>query len=245
MLPPPQSSCAGWWFSRLWRVLLAERPDRHTIWHIEYPGPGEAVLRPFGGPNPLGETLSGILRDEGPRRMMLAWDWPGEDGMRHLLRTAWELGEVVVRPLDWVRGRQPPGDLAAGAGGIPWPLRVRIDAHGWHGQTLERAEIQANDGSTGFPILWEGWHGALRVPATDLPCAITSLGRRAGEGIPALILAGLTLPWRIDIDRDAWTAWRRLAAGDLLDRLGGPGGVCPRHGARCPWPATGEDLVAG
>jgi len=244
MLPPPQSSCAGWWFSRLWRVLLAERPTRHGIWHIEYPNPGEALLRPFGGPHPLGEALSCILRDNGPGRMLLAWDWPGEDGMRHVLRTAWEVGEVVVRPLDWVRGRQPPGDRAADGPAIPWPLRVRIDAHGWHGQTLERADVQAGDGPTAFPIHWEGPHGEARVPATDLPCALTALTRQAGEKIPALILAGLTLPWRIDIDRDAWAAWRRVSAGELLNQLGGPDGLCPRHGLRCRWPATGEDLLA-
>ena len=124
---------------------------------------------------------------------------------------------------------------------IPWPLRVSLDAHGWHGQTLDRAEIQACDGPIRLPMSWEGPEGEPRPPISDLPCAVTVLGNRAGEGIPALILAGLTLSWRIDLDRDAWAVWRRLSAADLLCRLGGPGGVCPRHGAACPWPLTGQE----
>lgn len=239
MLPPPQSSCAGWWFARLWRALLAQRPERHGIWRIEYPAAGEVLLRPFGGPHPLEETITGALREEGPRRLLLAWEWPGEDGMRHVLRGAWEVGEVVTRALDWVRSRQ-----AVRADAIPWPLRVRVDAHGWHEQTLERAEIQAYDGPTAIPIEWGMPQGEPRAPITTLPAALTTLGRYAGEGVPAIILAGLTLAWRIDLDRDAWAVWQRLSAGELLHQLGGPGGVCPRHGTLCPWPAGGRERTS-
>jgi hypothetical protein len=241
MLPPPQSSCAGWWFSRLWRALLAQRPERHAIWRIDYPGPEEVLLRPFGGAHPLEEAVGGTLREAEPRRMLLHWEWPGEDGMHHLFRGAWEVGEVVVRPLDWVRSRRPHSDPSGHAAGGPWPLRLRVDAHGWHGQTLERAEIQVEDGLISFPIRWDGRHGEPRTPLTEIPSAITALGRHAGEGPPALILAGLTLPWRIDLDHDAWAVWRRLSADQLLYGLGGPAGACPRHGAHCPWPAAGSD----
>ena len=243
MLPPPQSSCAGWWLSRLWRELLVQRPDRHAIWHIEYPAPGDALLRPFGGPHPLEETVSGTLRDEGRRRMLLNWEWPGEDGMRHVFRAAWEIGDTVVRPLDWVRNRQPTSGPLGNGNGRPWPLRVRIDAHGWHGQTLERAEIRALDGPAHIPILWDGRQGEPRIPRTELPCVMTALSRRDGETTPAVSLAGLTLPWTIDVDRDAWTVWRRLSAHELLHGLGGPAGQCPRHGKHCPWPTTGSDTV--
>ena len=36
MLPAPPSSCSGWWFSQLWRALLAERPERHDGSRILY-----------------------------------------------------------------------------------------------------------------------------------------------------------------------------------------------------------------
>jgi hypothetical protein len=240
MLPPPQSSCAGWWLSRLWLKLLERRPERHAIWHIEYPAPGEILLRPFGGPHPLQEAVTGMLRDEDRRRMLLNWEWPGEDGMRHTFRGAWEIGDTVTRPLDWVRTRQPSasGSISNGNPG-PWPLRVRLDIYGWHGQTLERAEILAADGQTRMPVLWDARQGEPRIPRTELPCAMTALSERDGERVPALSLAGLTLPWRIDVDRDAWPVWRRLSADTLLYELGGPSGQCPRHGSFCPWPTQG------
>ena len=165
--------------------------------------------------------------------------------MLHTLQAAWQLGEVVVRPLDWIRSRQPFPILMSRAGQAPWPLHVCIHVHGWHDQLLERADLEALDGTTSYPIRWEPPLGEPRLPTTELPCTITSYGRRTGEGLPALILAGLTLPWRIDLDRDAWNIWRRLSAGDLLRLLGGPGGACPRHGNLCPWPYTGRDSKAG
>jgi hypothetical protein len=240
MLPAAPSSCAGWWFAQLWQALLRRRPDRHTTWLLSYPEPGELRLRSVVVPSTPPEGIAGAFHEGAERRCMVAWEWPGEDGMFHSLRLLWQPGEVIVRPIDWVRDRQPFPTTTSLPDAVPWPLRVRIRARGWHGQILERAELEAADGARAFPIRWEPPLGEPRLPVTELPCSLTMLDRQGSDGIPALSLAGLTLPWRIDLDRDAWAVWRRLSAGDLLRRLGGPKGICPRHGRPCPWPITGR-----
>lgn len=242
MLPAPPSSCAGWWFAQLWRALLRAQPDRHAIWLIGYPEPGEIRFRPYGGPEAAIEEIAGTLHEGADRRCAVAWEWPGEDGMLHALRLFWQPGETFVRPIEWMRSRRPLPGPPARSDSIPWPLRVRLYASGWHGQTLERAELEAVDGSRDYPIRWDVPPGEPRLPLTELPC---SLDHRGGEVIPALILAGLTLPWRIDLDREAWAVWRRISAGDLLRQLGGPSGMCPRHGRICPWPITGRIVQPG
>lgn len=244
MLPASPSSCAGWWFSQLWRAALRLRPDRHAGWLISYPDPGEVRLRPYGDQDPRIEQVAGAFYEGADRRVIVQWDWPGEDGMMHSLRLGWQPGEILVRPVDWARLRQPLPVVDARTGDAPWPLRVRIRVRGWHGQLLERTELEATDGSRAFPVRWEPPLGEPRLPETELPCSLTNLDRQ-GNISPALILAGLTLPWRIDLDRDAWVVWRRLSAGDLLRTLGGPTIVCPRHGRVCPWPVTGRVSEAG
>jgi hypothetical protein len=215
------------------------------MWLIGYPEPGEAVFQPYGGPEAGIETITGALREGADRHLAVTWEWPGEDGMLHSMRLLWQPGEVIVRPIDWVRVRRPFPSAIPRSDAVPWPLRVRIYASGWHGQTLERAELEVVDGAREFPIRWDPPIGEPRLPATDLPCNLTALDRQADDAPTALILAGLTLPWRIDLDRDAWPLWRRLSAGDLLRRLGGPQGACPRHGRLCPWPITGRIVQPG
>ena len=94
MLPAPPSSCAGWWFAQLWRAVLRHRPDRHTIWLVGYPEPGEAVFQPYGGPETGIETISGALHEGADRHLAVTWEWPGEDGMLHSMRLLWQPGEV-------------------------------------------------------------------------------------------------------------------------------------------------------
>lgn len=238
MLPAPPSSCAGWWFSQLWRALLAHQPERHGNWTLAYPEPGEmrARLRVAG---PRFDTIAGSFHEGAERRCIVAWDWPGEDGMQHTVRALWQPGEVVVRPLEWSRLRRPFPRPGGRGEVVPWPLRVHIHARGWHRQLLEKAELEAGDDGHIYPVLWPPPPGEPRLPETELPCALTGLDRQP-DSAPALILAGLPLPWQINLDREAWPVWRRFSAGALLDALGGPGGVCPRHGHSCPWPATGR-----
>src|SRR5262249_38069862 len=147
MLPAPPSSCAGWWFAQLWRAVLAEQPERHAIWLLRYPEPGEVRMRlSYGGEGSQVEAMAGSLHDGAERRCLLGWDWPGEDGMLHTLRTSWQPGEIHVRPIEWVRLRQPFPASAARPNAVPWPYRVRIRARGWHGQLLDRIELEATDG---------------------------------------------------------------------------------------------------
>ncbi|HWE63106.1 MAG TPA: hypothetical protein VHB98_15440 [Chloroflexota bacterium] len=239
MLPAPPMSCAGWWFTQLWRVLLSARPARHALWTLAYPEPGEVRARPGEG-GPALERISGSLQLGTERRCAVTWDWPGEDGMLHTLQALWQPGELVVRPLEWSRRRRPFPTLDAQVGQAPWPLRVPIAVRGWHGQLLEHAEIVAVDEERSYPLQWGPPRGEPRLPVTDLPCTLTGPEREQPESGPTVTLAGLTLPWRIDLDRECWVLWRRFSATALLERLGGAEGACPRHGYGCPWPATGR-----
>lgn len=243
MLPAPPSSCAGWWFAQLWRAMLALTPTEYASWAIRYPDPGEVRLD-LRGTGTLMERIAGSYLQGAERRCAVGWDWPGEDGMLHIMWVVWQPGEVIVRPLEWVRQRRPFPLLPGGVADVPWPLRVRITARGWHNQTLERGTIEASDGATAYPVEWAPPPGLPRLPRTDLPCALTTMHQpgmpRGAPDAPAIALAGLTLPWQIDLDREAWAPWRRLDGSALLASLGGPSGSCPRHGAACPWPATGR-----
>lgn len=237
MLPAPPASCAGWWFTQLWRALLHTRPGAHLLWTLNYPEPGEVRSRLNGA---AAERIAGTLHLDSTRRCAVTWEWPGEDGMLHSLQAVWQPGEVVVRPLEWAHRRLPPSAPDPGGGQAPWPLCVAIAARGWHGQFLEHADIAADDGAHSYPVRWPPPPGEPRLPLTDLPCALAVPDREHPDRADTLTLAGLTLPWRIDLDRESWAIWRRFAASALLDRLGGPDGVCPRHGHACPWPATGR-----
>lgn len=241
MLPAPPASCAGWWFSHLWRALSARQPATHGSWSLSYPESGEICARLSGAPARM-ETIVGSFRDGADRRTAARWERPGEDGMLHETRALWQPGEVIVRPLEWAHMRRPLDALGADA--VPWPLRVRIAVRGWHHQPLERAEIDARDGVVPCPVVWGPPPGELRLPATELPCAIVAPDRRHPDAAPSIVLAGLTLPWHIDLDREAWAIWRRFAAGTLVEALGGLDGHCPRHGRDCPWPATGRTTIA-
>ena len=239
MLPAPPSSCAGWWFSQLWRVVLATQPASHKTWALAYPEPGAIRARLSAG-EPRIEAIAGSYQDGAERRCTVAWEWPGEDGMLHSMHALWQPGEVIARPLEWSRLRRPLSLVAVGLEPTPWPLRVRIYARGWHNQLLDRAEIEATDGGTAVAVRWPPPPGEPRLPETELPCVLTSLDRQQRDGAAALTMAGLTLPWRIDLDHEAWAVWRRFGADALLERLGGSDGLCSRHGRNCPWPATGR-----
>jgi hypothetical protein len=117
---------------------------------------------------------------------------------------------------------------------------VSIFAHGWHGQLLEFIDIAAVEGDRAYPINWDPPVGNPRLPRTDLPCALVEEHTAGVAADSQLTLAGLSLPWIIDVDRSSWAIWRRLSGVALLDAVGGAAGACPRHGMHCSWPATGR-----
>jgi hypothetical protein len=117
---------------------------------------------------------------------------------------------------------------------------VAIAVRGWHGQLLERAEIITSGAEHSYSVQWAPPPGEPRLPITDLPCVLAVPERENPDRALTLTLAGLSLPWRIDLDCETWAIWRRLSGSVLLERLGGPEGACPRHGHTCPWPATGR-----
>jgi hypothetical protein len=185
------------------------------------------------------------------RRCAVSWEWPGDDGNLHTSAVTWQPGETFVRPLTWWRRRRPLPGPAPDSAIPPWPLTVVLDVRGSHGHLLERASIRArkmpttaellaHSGSAGteYEVSWTAPWGQYRLPQTDLPCQLSSIAVAAGHHEPALLLAGLTLAWRIDLDREAWFLWRRLGGSELLRALGGGAG-CPEHGMECPWPSKG------
>jgi hypothetical protein len=206
---------------------------------LAYPEPG-TVRAQYGEAATSVEAIAGTLQVAAERRYTVAWDWPGEDGMFHRVRAIWQPGELIVRPLEWLHQRRPFPTPDPRVAPVPWPLNVAITVRGWHDQLLEYAEIVASDAKRSYPVHWPPPHGRLRPPRTDLPCTLATPGREHPESMAALTLAGLTLPWRIDLDRQSWVIWRRFAGAALLDRLGAPAGTCPRHGHSCPWPASGR-----
>jgi hypothetical protein len=208
------------------------------LWTFTYPEPGEVRARPGGAATV--ETIAGSLRRGAERRCAVAWEWPGEDGMLHALQALWQPGDSAVRPLDWQHRRLPLPTLDPRIGQAPWPLRVAIAVRGWHGQLLEHAEIAAGDDERAYRLEWAPPPGEPRLPITDLPCTLAVPDREHPDRVATLTLAGMTLPWRIDLDRETWAIWRRLSAGALLESLGGAEDACPRHGYACPWPATGR-----
>lgn len=238
MLPAPPSSCAGWWFAQLWRRLLAERHERIGNWRVSFEKAGELRMVPatanglggdvIQGRFPLaGEPGDGV---DGP--LMVARHWPGEDGMLHMLRLTWHMGEIAVYPAGWGRTRSAWPERAT-ADQVPWPHSLPIVALGREGQLLDQIMVEVADSR----LHWGPPPGEPRIPNTDIPCSLVVGDRhRAVE----LILAGLPLAWQIDLDREAWSIWRRLNASEMLSALGGPRGACPRHGMTCPWPATGR-----
>lgn len=238
MLPAPPASCAGWWFTQLWRALLQARPPSIMQWSFAYPDHG--AVRAHPGDAPTVETIAGSLQRGAEPRCAVAWEWPGEDGMLHAMQAFWQPGAFAVRPLEWQHRRVPLPALDPRLGQAPWPLSVAIAVRGWHGQLLEYAEIAAGDGERSYRLEWASPPGEPRLPITDLPCSLSAPDREHPERAATLTLAGLTLPWRIDLDREVWPVWRRLSGTTLLERLGGPEGACPRHGYACPWPTTGR-----
>jgi hypothetical protein len=245
MLPAPPSSCSGWWFSQLWRCLLAERPERYGGWRIVYYA-GRVTRIQFVAERSRGEeSLEGVPRNsEG--RLTASWVWPGEEGMRHSLYLSWQPGEYLVRALEWARQRVLPAVEPAAADPAA-AMSLEVFARAWHNQlldqiglALEQVASGGNGRRTRLPLEWTVPFSAPRLPITEAPCALSSVHYPDGTRAPALIVAGLTLPWLVDVDREAWPMWQRIGGSDLLHQVGGPQGDCPRHGRACPWPETGS-----
>jgi hypothetical protein len=227
--------------------LLAERPERHGGWRILY-HTGRLVRIQLVAERSRGEeSIEGVPRtSEG--RLTASWVWPGEEGMRHSLYLTWQPGESIVRAMEWARLRVvPPPETAADT--APRALSLEVYARAWHNQLLDQIGLivkQAEEGDVRkeprarLPLDWSVPFGVPRLPITTVPCALSSLRYPDGTRAPALIVAGLTLPWLIDLDREAWPMWQRLGANDMLRDLGGPQEECPRHGRHCPWPCTGS-----
>jgi hypothetical protein len=238
MLPSPPSSCAGWWFAQLWRRVLSERPERIGSWRLTFERAGDVRLVPVTGTGSVTDVVYGHYPLEGEPGdgidgpLMVARYWPGEDGMLHTLRLTWHMGEVAVYPATWARTR---GEFpeSSSPDQVPWPHSLPIVAMGRDGQLLDQAMVEV----AGTRLQWRPPVGGPRLPDTDLPCSLV-MGdeRQAAE----LILAGLPLPWKIDLDREAWPIWRRLDAGAMLSALGGPRATCPLHGVSCSWPLRGR-----
>jgi hypothetical protein len=243
VLPPPPSSCSGWWFNQLWQYLLAERPERHDGWRIVYYTGRITRIQLVAERSRGEESIEGEPHtSEG--RLTAHWVWPGEEGMRHSLDLSWQPGDSLVRAMEWVRQRVFPAP--GGVGPAPLATSVMVSGRAWHHQLLDQIDLaleQANGTSVGprtrLPLEWTVPYGVPRLPITTAPCALSSVRYPDGTRMPALIVAGLTLPWQIDLDREAWPVWQRIGADDLLSALGGPRQYCPRHGRACPWPETG------
>jgi hypothetical protein len=245
MLPAPPSSCSGWWFNQLWRGLLAERPERHGGWRIVYYTGRITRIQIVAERSRGEESIEGVPRNsEG--RLTAAWVWPGEEGMRHSLYLSWQPGEYLVRAMEWVRLRVMPSPGPSGVD-LAVAMSMEVFARAWHNQLLDQIGLaieqvigEGKDLRVRLPIEWTAPFGAPRLPITEAPCTLSSVRYPDGTSAPALIIAGLTLPWLIDVDREAWPLWQRLGGSDLLHQAGGPWGDCPRHGRTCPWPETGS-----
>jgi hypothetical protein len=245
MLPAPSSSCSGWWFSQLWRCLLAERIERYAGWRIIYHTGRIARIQLVAARSRGEESIEGVPRNsEG--RLTAGWVWPGEEGMRHSLYLNWQPGEYLVRAMEWARLRViPPPETTADP--VPAAMSLEVFARAWHNQVLdqiglsiERVDTGGKGSRTRLPLEWTVPFGAPRLPISEAPCALSSVRYPDGAGAPALIVAGLTLPWLIDVDREAWPMWQRIDGDGLLCEAGGPLDECPRHGRDCPWPRTGS-----
>jgi hypothetical protein len=246
MLPAPPSSCSGWWFNQLWRQLPAARPDRHGSWRIIYYTGQTTRIQLIAGRSRGEESVEGVPRtSEG--RIATSWVWPGEEGMRHSLYLTWQPGERLVRAMEWVRLRAMPGPETTIPDRAPTAASLEIFARAWHHQALDQIgliveQVHGNrkEARTRYTLDWAPPSGTPRLPITETPCMLSSVHYPDGTQAPALIVAGLTLPWVIDVDREAWPVWKRVAGSELLAQVGGPAGECPRHGRACPWPETGS-----
>jgi hypothetical protein len=238
MLPAPPSSCAGWWFAQLWRRLLSGRHPVVQGWRVHANEAGELTLIPEASGEAGGEEVHGSyppsveLGNGADRSLVVARHWPGEDGMRHMLRLTWHVGQMAVYPGDWSRARSPESE-AESVMRVPWPHSLTVAAYGLDHQSLDSAVIEVE----GERVHWQPPRGVPRSPYVDVPSSVVG-AERTDE--TELILAGLPLRWHIELDREAWPIWRRLNGNAMLAAVGGPWEACPRHGVTCPWTTSGR-----